>query len=64
MAKFRAGEVIPAAAYPIGLFKKGDWIKSDSANYCGEVCKVALKVEKIFVEDGEAEATVTVGNAV
>jgi len=58
--KFEAGDIIPASAYPLGSFKKGDWIQSEKANYSGEVCKVALKVEKVSVEDGEAEATVIV----
>ena len=58
--KYKAGEIILAAHYPIGSFRKGDWIQSSTANYCGEVCKVALKISKVSVEDGEAEASVTV----
>ena len=53
--KYRAREVVVAADFPVGAFQTGDWIQSGEANYSGEICHIAGKVEKVVVEGGSAE---------
>ena len=54
--KYKAGELVVAADFPVGAFQKGDWIQSGEANYGGEVCHIAGKLVKVVVEGGSAEA--------
>lgn len=53
---FERGDLVAAADFPVGAFTANVWIESSTANYCGEVCEVAGRVEKVTLEGGVAEA--------
>ena len=57
---YNRGDVVIAQQLPLTALCRGHWIASEESTYFEEACKWAGKVQRVVLEDGEAEAQVEV----
>ena len=57
---YNRGDVVSAQQLPLTALCRGHWIASEESTCFEETCKWAGKVQRVVLEDGEAEAQVEV----